>query len=231
MINASRSDVARYIIINSGSIRFDLVKGPFTYDDSFIVSPFDDAFQYIPNVPYDMARKVLAGLNGAVLQDKRSENAGLVYGSIPQLDVKDSCVDPTISLITSSSRSALKTRGIVRRQVVTTPGYVTTDDFGTDGDDTLHTKIPSYTQPNYIQGNASFPVDGSNPAVVDVVFFDYFAPTVVKVLNGFGGAYTINDVAYYVDRSYTAQDYLPDYAKLMWQANVPSCPVGEGVGF
>lgn len=226
VINASRSDVARYIIINSGSIRFDLVKGPFTYDDSFIVSPFNDAFQYIPSVPYNMARKVLAGLNGAVLPDKRSE--GLVYSSMPQ--VKDSCVDPTISLITGST-SELKTRGITRRQSITTPGYVTTDDFGTDGDDTPHTKIPSYTQPNYIQGNASFPTDGTNPDVVDVVFFDYFASVVVKVLNGFGGAYTMADVQYYVDQSYTAQNYLPDYAKLEWQANVPNCPVGEGVGY
>ncbi|KAG4417547.1 hypothetical protein IFR04_009277 [Cadophora malorum] len=227
VINASRSDIARYIIVNSGSIRFDLVKGPFTYDDSFIVSPFNDAFQYIPNVPYEMAHKVLAGLNGAVLPDKRGE--GLVYGSMPQ--VKDSCVDPTISLITGTG-SELKTRGIHRRQTVaSTPGYVTTDDFGTDGDDTPHTKIPSYTQPNYIQGNASFPADGSNPDVVDVVFFDYFASVVVNVLNGFGGAYSMADVAYYVDKSYTAQNYLPDYAKLEWQANVPNCPVGEGVGY
>ncbi|CZT49261.1 related to Ser/Thr protein phosphatase family protein [Rhynchosporium secalis] len=227
VINASRSDVPRFIIINSGSIRFDLVKGPFTYDDSFIVSPFNDAFQYIPNVPYDMARKVLAGLNGAKLQDKRDESLGLNYNSMPSM--KDTCVDPTIGFI--SSTTELKIRGITRRQSVTTPGYVTTDDFGSDGDDTPHVKIPNYIQPNYIQGNGSFPVDGSTPAVVDVVFFDYFAATVVKVLNGFGGAYTLADVSYYVDEKYNAQNYLPDYAKLKWQANVPRCPVGEGIGY
>lgn len=64
--------IPRYIIVNSGSIRFDLVQGPFTYDDSFIVSPFDDAFQYIASVPYKFAKNVLGGLNGAVLPDKRS---------------------------------------------------------------------------------------------------------------------------------------------------------------
>ncbi len=227
VINASRSDVARYIIVNSGSIRFDLVKGPFTYDDSFIVSPFNDAFQYIPNVPYALASKVLAGLNGAVLPDKRGE--GLVYSSIPS--VKDSCVDPTISLIGSASELKPRGNGITRRQTVVTPGYLTTDDFGTDGDDTAHSKIPSYTQPNYIQGNASFPEDGTNPDVVDVVFFDYFASVVVGVLNKLGGTYSMADVAYYVDKSYTAQNYLPDYAKLEWQANVPNCPVGLGVGY
>ncbi|EKD12444.1 ser/Thr protein phosphatase family [Drepanopeziza brunnea f. sp. 'multigermtubi' MB_m1] len=76
--------------------------------------------------------------------------------------------------------------------------------------------------PNPI-GNASFPADGSTPAVVHVVFFDYFASTVVQVLNRFrGGAYTMDDVAYYVNSNYTAQNYLPDFARLMWQANVPT---------
>ncbi|KAI9055340.1 hypothetical protein LZ554_000299 [Drepanopeziza brunnea f. sp. 'monogermtubi'] len=228
VINKSRSDIPRYIIVNSGSIRFDLVKGPFTYDDSFIVSPFNDVFQYIPSVPYGMAHKVLDGLNGAVLPDKRGE--GYIYSSMPTM--KDSCVDPTLSLITGPTRTKPKARGITRRQTVVTPGYLTTDDFGSDGDDTPHSRIPSYAQPNYIQGNASFPADGSTPAVVDLVFFDYFASTVVQVLNGFeGGAYTLDDVAYYVNSSYTAQNYLPDYARLMWQANVPTCPVGLGVGY
>jgi len=59
VINPDRSTVPRYIIINTGSIRFDLVQGPFSFDDSFIVSPFDDAFQYIPNVPFAQAKQVL----------------------------------------------------------------------------------------------------------------------------------------------------------------------------
>lgn len=55
VVNESRADVPRLIIINTGSIRFDLVQGPFTYDDSFIVSPFMDAFQFIPSVPYSIS--------------------------------------------------------------------------------------------------------------------------------------------------------------------------------
>ena len=218
VINASRADVARYIIVNSGSIRFDLVKGPFTYDDSFIVSPFADAFQYIPNVPYALAKNVLNLLNGAPLNDKRDS-----FGSMPLLVEQDSCIDPSISMAGPIS-GELKTRGVSRRQTTVTAGYTTTDDFGTDGDDTPHSSIPYYTQPNYIQGNASFPTTGT-PALVDVVFFDYFAATVVKVLNQQGGAYTIADVGYYVPSTYTAQNYLPDYAKLFWQANMPNCPV------
>ncbi|KAI6712938.1 calcineurin-like phosphoesterase [Diplocarpon mali] len=223
VINVSRADIPRYIFVNTGSIRFDLVKGPFTYDDSFIVSPFDDAFLYIPSVPYDIARRVLGELNGAELSGKRSE--GVVYSSLSSM--KDTCVDPTIGFVSGSEP---RTSGITRRQKTVVPGYVTTDDFGTDGDDTPHSDIPSYTQPNFVQGNGSFPATG-NPEVVDVVFLDFFASTLVGVLNSLGGNYTGRDVAYYVDKEYTSQNYLPDYAKVEWQANVPNCPAGKGVGF
>src|ERR1700761_9487035 len=63
VVNKSRADIPRLIIINTGSIRFDLVEGPFTFDDAFIVSPFTDAFQFIPDVPYDQAKQVLGILN------------------------------------------------------------------------------------------------------------------------------------------------------------------------
>jgi len=227
VINPARSTIARYIIVNTGSIRFDLVKGPFTYDDSFIVSPFTDAFQYIPSVPYNLAKNVLNSINGAPLNDKRSND---MFGSMPLVVERDSCIDPEISILADRS-SSLKTRGINRRQTIVAPGYTTSDDFGTDGDDTPHSVIPSFRQPNYVAGNGSFPDDGTTPDVVDVVFLDYFASTVVTILNKLGGKYTSADVGYYMDPSFTTQNYLPEYAKKFWQANMPTCPVGAGVGF
>jgi hypothetical protein len=104
-------------------------------------------------------------------------------------------------------------------------------DFGTDGDDTPHSTIPSYPQPDYAAGNASFPTDGTTPANVDVIFLDYFASTVVSILNGLGGKYTSADVQYYLPPTFTTQSYLPIYAAKYWQANVPNCPVGQGVGY
>jgi hypothetical protein len=227
VVNSSRSTIPRIVIVNTGSIRFDLVKGPFTFDDSFIVSPFTDAFQYI-NVPYALAKNVLNSLNGAPLNDKRN-SAGSDWGYVmPQ--VKDSCMDPIIGFITEE-KGELKARGHTRRQTVVIPGYTTKDDFGTDGDDTPNSKIPSYSQPNYAAGNASFPTDGTTPATVDVVFLDFFASTVVNVLNKLGGTYTTANMQYYMPPTYTSQNYLPQYAKKYWQANVPNCPVGQGVGF
>lgn len=173
-----------------------------------------------------MARKVLAALNGAVLPDKR-ETPGQIYGSMPLLGADEGCADPSVGFVSGD----LKPRGITRRQTVVTPGYVTTDDFGSDGDDTPHSLIPSYTQPNYIQGNASFPEDGTKPEFVDVVFLDYFAKVVVQVLNGMGANYTIDDVGYFMDKKFTTNSYLPKYAAANWQANMPNCPVGQGVGY
>ena len=104
------------------------------------------------------------------------------------------------------------------------------DDFGTDGDDTIHSAIPYYTQPNYFEANASFPTDGSTPATVDLVFLDFIDTDVVAALKNAGATYTLADVSYYLPKTFTTNSYLPAYAKLAWQANVPNCPVGEGVG-
>lgn len=55
VVDKARVQNPRLILINTGSVRFDIYKGPFTFDDSFIVSPFQDAFQYFPDVPYNLA--------------------------------------------------------------------------------------------------------------------------------------------------------------------------------
>jgi hypothetical protein len=55
IVNKTRADVARFIVIPTGNIRYDLIKGALTYDDSFIVSPFANTFQFIQDVPYQSA--------------------------------------------------------------------------------------------------------------------------------------------------------------------------------
>ncbi len=140
----------------------------------------------------------------------------------------DDCVDPTIQSI--GSRAALKARsnhGITRRQTIDlTPGYVTTDDFGSNGDDTPHSKIPFFVQPTYIAANASFPASVGPDQAVDVVFLDFIAPNVLAALASVGANYTRADVRSYLPTSFTSNQYLPEYAKIAWQANVPNCPVG-----
>jgi hypothetical protein len=164
VVSQERKDIARYVISNTGGIRFDMYKGPFTYDDSFIVSPFRDAFLYVPNVPYALATTVLGGLNHAGASGKRD------LGYMPVVE-REICVDPIVEPRSEIRRDDTP-RGITRRQVVDlVPGYTTTDDFGTDGDDTAHSKIPYYSIPAFFQGAAGFDANG-HADVVDVVFVD-----------------------------------------------------------
>jgi hypothetical protein len=122
---------------------------------------------------------------------------------------------------------------VIRRQAHDpSPGLKTIDDFGTDGDDTIHKAIPHFPQPNDLQANASFPINGSMPDTVDLIFLDFIAKNIVDALNGpdVGGSFSLNDVAYYLPKEFTTNSYLPAYAKVAWQDNLYSCPVGSGIG-
>lgn len=59
VVNPNRTEKSRIIIGNTGAVRFDLYKGSFTYDDNFIVLPFQDVFLYIADVPYSLAKGLL----------------------------------------------------------------------------------------------------------------------------------------------------------------------------
>lgn len=166
VVNTTREAIPRYVISNTGSIRFDLYKGPFTYDDQFIVSPFLDAFLYVPEVPCNLASTVLDALNNAGANEKRN------FGSMPV--ERDICVDPMVAPLGARDvfeHSHIHT-AVTRRQVVDlTPGYTTTDDFGTDGDDTPHTEIPYYSVPDFFQAAAGFG-EGGCTDTADLVFLD-----------------------------------------------------------
>jgi 2',3'-cyclic-nucleotide 2'-phosphodiesterase (5'-nucleotidase family) len=168
VVNETRQDIPRYIIANTGSIRFDLYKGPFTYDDFFIVSPFVDIFMYVPEVPCSLASTVLDSLNNAGANEKRS------LGYMPVLQERDICVNPTTSPLVSRDMEAHVhvNSAITRRQVVDlVAGYTTTDDFGTDGDDTAHSSIPYYEVPDFFQGEGGFGDEGCTDTA-DLIFLD-----------------------------------------------------------
>ncbi|KAN0061950.1 hypothetical protein ACQY0O_005945 [Thecaphora frezii] len=59
---ASRAHRPSLVLINSGSQRFDVLRGPFTRNDQYIVSPFKDNFLYVADVPWHVARRLLDGL-------------------------------------------------------------------------------------------------------------------------------------------------------------------------
>jgi hypothetical protein len=219
-----------------------LVEGPFTLDDSYIVSPFTDTFQYIPDVPYKYAVQVLGILNSGPFQKRElpMESRDLQTRDFDfQTLTGDDCVDASSlahsSMLAKREASLPMTRNLKRSSNSTlTPGYTTTDDFGKNGDDTIHSAIPYYEVPNDLQANASFPTNGSKPDAVDLIFLDFIgADYVIPALKKAGANYTAGDILQYLPPAFDTNAYLPAYAKKAkaWQKNVPNCPVGKGVGF
>ncbi|KAK8124697.1 uncharacterized protein PG998_000456 [Apiospora kogelbergensis] len=221
VVNETRKEIPRYVISNTGGIRFDMHKGPFTYDDFFIVSPFRDALLYIPEVPCSKAATLLDQLNKAGASQKRRIGSMRVE--------RDICVDPIVApLVTrdedESNHAHTLNPAITRRQVVDlVPGYTTTDDFGSDGDDTAHSAIPNYSIPDYFQGAAGFGTEGCT-GTADVVFVDFIEKDVLAIL---GSGYSSSDVTYYISSNYTTADYLPQFVKQseLFQAGLPNCNI------
>ena len=230
VVNQERKNNPRIIISNTGGIRFDLVKGPFTYDDSFIVSPFANTFKYIPDVPYDMAMKVLPILNTGPPKRKRSLPVDEEHDEYTRHRIDEtselkaeSCPDPLVKYSTAD----LKKRGlenveppreirrIIKRQETTTAGYVTIDDFGTGGDDTPHSQIPYFKASNCIQSEVNMPASGK-PEKIDVVSIDFMAPEVVKALNENGGTYKPESMVLYREETFTSNTFLTEYVKKKW---------------
>ncbi|KAI1498475.1 Ser/Thr protein phosphatase family protein [Biscogniauxia marginata] len=218
VVNESRRDIARYVISNTGGIRFDMYKGPFTNDDNYIVSPFRDVFLYIAEVPYNLATAVLSSLNEAGASQKRD------LGAMPI--ERDACVDHFVGPLpktgNGNDRVPHEPLDVTRRQIVDlVPGYTTTDDFGTDGDDTMHLEVPYYDIPDFFQGEAGFDSDGYAD-VVDIVFVDFIESDVLAIL---GSSYSSDDVDFYIDSNFTSQDYLGLYVRQsdIFQTGLPNC--------
>ena len=69
------------------------------------------------------------------------------------------------------------------------------------------------------------------PQTVDLIFLDFIGiPNVIPALNKVGANYTAADIQQYLPPAFDTNAYLPAYAKQAWQANVPNCPIGKGVG-
>ncbi|KAJ5764865.1 hypothetical protein N7520_004424 [Penicillium odoratum] len=224
VINPNRMSNSRMIIINRGAIRYDLVQGPFTLDDSYIVCPYTTPFKYIANVPYSLASQVLDSMNLAKKSTKRSMTVDTISS---QMLGYDECTNASPHNLNGTDLAKPKT--LFRRVLdatVLTPGYTTCDDLGNDGDDTPHSEIPDYGTPSYIQAEAAFP-DG-NPDKVDLIFSDFLAGKIIAALNGAHPAtnYTMSDTTYYLPKEFTTNSIIPKYAALAWSNDTNNCAVG-----
>uniref|UniRef100_A0A0L0NW62 Putative 5'-nucleotidase C-terminal domain-containing protein n=1 Tax=Candidozyma auris TaxID=498019 RepID=A0A0L0NW62_CANAR len=183
----------RLIIINTGSIRYDLYKGPYTIDTHYIISPFKNDWVRI-TVPKYIATQIAPKLNknGYIMaQGEKFSNENDQLKPPQQWDkdrlkkrgqhpIEFSEFDVDLDL----HKDKLK------------KGYVTHDDFGNTGDDTPHKAVINYPIPNVVQS-----VELKNTgrkAPVDVVFYNFITPNVKQVFEEI--RYPIPKIEFYSDK-------------------------------
>ena len=200
-IDDERKDYPRIILANTGAMRFDIFKGPFTRDTTFIVSPFTSGFRYIKNVPIDKADRLLKVIN---------DGNNFLGQSYPLL--RDRLLKPPdqINLTQDYLASNTRTNSFTYTQYQhttdsedppLTPGYTTHDDAGDDGDDTIHSEISHYQIPNCIESRINISEDRNShdrqKETVDVVFLDFIQPWILEALKMLGAEYDSKDIAPY----------------------------------
>ncbi|KAB8295945.1 hypothetical protein EYC80_008765 [Monilinia laxa] len=213
-----RKDIPTIAITNTGAMRFDIFKGTFTRDTTFIISPFVSKFVYLKDVPFTAAEKVITLLNsgGNIFSSSNLDLENLAppehlsYKTdilAPSIPISDLPPSPNAQYPLFSSSSSTDKPDLI-------PGYTTKDDGGSDGDDTIHAPIPFHRVPNCIESRINFPSTDSNPEAVDLVFLDFIKPWVLVALRFSGAEYTDDDVSSYTNETLT--DLMAGWIKNNW---------------
>ena len=187
----SRGDTPRILLTNTGAIRFDIFKGPFTVDTTYTVSPFTSGFRYIQDVPLSVAKRLLQILNQEVPQLWPASHS-LAYVS-PESIVHTHQSHPLYNLH-HEDQTPLTPLSDDEDLI---PGYTTTDDAGTDGDDTIHAPITFYRVPNCIESRIAFPPinprtltsQSDDPTSIDLIYVDFIEPYILLALRFLGTDY------------------------------------------
>ncbi|ODV82476.1 Metallo-dependent phosphatase [Suhomyces tanzawaensis NRRL Y-17324] len=178
----------RVIIINTGSVRYDLYKGPYTIDTKYIVSPFENNWVKI-TVPKSVALEVAPLLN-------RDDYIATASGEHPQnwkllpphhqarRQLKNGWSDFNSA---GNAQQVLQASPVTAARLRTklSKGYVTHDDFGSNGDDTIHKPTINFPIPNVVESVQVDETAGPD-SPVDLVFYDFITPNVWWALDQIG---------------------------------------------
>ena len=216
-----RKDIPSLVFVNTGGIRFDIFKGPFTVDNTYTVSPFTTGFRYFKDVPFSTAKKLKAILNQEVpapfnASDDLAAHIPISESSFLAQEANPSFHDPANQIPLYPSSSDDNDKGPL------TPGYTTHDAGGSDGDDTLHSSIKFYSLPNVFETRIAFPsslssptsprgaqkeegaeaeeeteVEVEQPETVDVVYIDFIEWYMLLALKFLGTDYEKGDTGVY----------------------------------
>jgi hypothetical protein len=194
------------VVTNTGAVRFDVFKGPFTTDTGLIVSPFTSGFRFVADVPAKVALRVLALLNskGPMMDGSRAGleswmmappeqmPGGLAGGSLGLARPVAARVGGQVPMMGGLSDEGLR------------PGYTTVDDHGEDGDDTEHERIEFFTVPNCVQAPIGFAIPEAEELVpedevVDLVYNEFVEPWILLALEYLGLKVDANSTAVYIE--------------------------------
>ncbi|OBT82599.1 hypothetical protein VE02_08984 [Pseudogymnoascus sp. 03VT05] len=200
---ASSPSKPRIAIFNTGGLRFDIFKGTFTKDTTYLISPFDNSFRVIRDVPWDAAKKILPLINagGHVFATDTDPLEEWRLAPPQQMGVHaDTVTSEAAAAHQSRSGAQVPLSGVgttnEEDSVPLIPGYTTSDDGGKDGDDTAHAPLSFYRVPNVVEARMGFPSDerALEPETVDVVFVDFVEPWVLLALRFAGRGYERGEV-------------------------------------
>jgi hypothetical protein len=219
------------VIQNTGAVRFDIFKGAYTKDTKFLVSPFTSPLRLIRDVPYKAASQVIKLLNHGGPIVMQMMEAGLL---LAPPEVSAARFRPGLLSSSAEEFEEVAFGGQYQNGEAQTPmrsdepalipGYTTHDDAGTDGDDTIHSKIQFYDVPNCIQATVGFDAADKDeePQTVDLMYNEFIQKWILMALQYMGKAYTSDDTDVYADgKSFT--DIMTDWVSEHW-AHEGECP-------
>lgn len=182
-----REDIKRIITINTGLIRSDLFEGNFTENTKFQVSPYENKWKYI-TVPYHFAKHISNYLN--------TQSSIMNLMALPSISSPKSkpILDMELQYLQKNDDSAFEMKARLPL------GPVTCDDFGCDGEDTLHEPLRYYKMPNVVEYSD---VINDETEEVDYVYLDFFELEVFKALE------TMNYNGVIKGTSYDASSVVP----------------------
>jgi len=209
----ARSHKPRIVLTNTGALRFDIFKGPFTVDTTYTVSPFTSGFRVVRSVPYSIATRLLLILNQEVPQLWPSSHSFAYKPSAPPSPNPN----PNAQSHSPHQQIPLTNPPTVSHDAPPlTPGYTTHDDAGSDGDDTLHAPITFYRVPNCLESRIDFPPPPPPPSLspsainnnttdpdpettVDVIYVDFIEEYILLALKFLGTDYAQGDTEVFME--------------------------------
>jgi len=180
-------------------------KGSFTRNDQFASTPFKNMFNYIPNVPFSVAKKVPDQIN--------KTGKKWFGGSSYEERVDDMDVDERYHEWMWKREESVKDSGSSSQELENaTLGYVTQDSCPGKGDDTLHIQAPSYSIPLFVSSPLPNVTDDT---LVDVVFISFVESDILTILNMFWNK-TVTKADVKVYSTVKSNEALGVYAQLAW---------------